>query len=284
MSSAMNDWLYDQVIPQLPKKWMSHYVGKAAHLNLPSAVRKRMIKKFARLYKIDLSEIEKPIEDYSSLGEFFSRRLKPNARPIESDLVAPCDGLLIESGKVHSELLIQAKGKLYSLDDFLPDNPWSSDFKQGSFFTFYLAPHNYHRVHSPVKGHIKWSTVVPGELWPVNKWSVKNIKNLYAQNERVISGIETEKGRVILVMVGATNVGSMSFTFDPNIRTNLVKKTEVVHRSYNDGREVEVGEEFGTFHLGSTVVCLFDENWGLCHQKRRKVKMGQKLIKQLSTK
>ncbi len=284
MSPAVNDWLYDQIMPQLPKKWMSHYLGRMAHLKIPQSLNRKLIKKFARYYEIDLSEIEKPIEDYQSLGEFFSRKLKPDARPIEADLVNPCDGLLIESGKIHSELLIQAKGKSFSVDEFVPDNPWIEDFKTGSFFTFYLAPHNYHRVHSPVTGQIKWSTVVPGELWPVNHWSVKNIKNLYSLNERVVTGIECERGKVIMVMVGATNVGSMSFRFDPNIKTNLLKKREVVHRSYNEGRPLQVGEEFGTFHLGSTVVLLFEESWGLIHQKRKKVRMGQKLMKKMAVK
>lgn len=278
MAETMNNFLYDQVIPQLPKKWMSHFVGKLAHLSLPSQLNQPLIKAFAQHYNIDLSEIEKPIEDYQTLGEFFSRRLKPGARPIFGEVIHPCDGVLIESGKIHEELLIQAKGKSYSLSEFLPDNPWAQDFKEGSFFTYYLAPHNYHRVHSPVSGEVRWTTVVPGELWPVNSWSVKNVKDLYAINERVITGLETEKGRVILVMVGATNVGSMSFTFDPNIKTNNPRKKEVVRRQYDSGRFLKVGDEFGAFHLGSTVVAIYEKSWDLSHIERTAVLMGQKLL------
>ena len=266
----------EQLLPQLPKKWLSHFVGRAAHFNIPKKMNRQLVKSFASYYKIDLSEIEKPFEDYHSLGEFFSRKLKPGARPIMGDVVHPCDGLLIESGKIHDELLIQAKGKSFSLDDFLPENPWSDDFKKGSFFTYYLAPHNYHRVHSPVSGEVIWSTLVPGELWPVNSWSVKNIDGLYAVNERVASGIQTENGKIIMVMVGATNVGSMSFTFDPNIKTNNPRKKEVVHRNYDEGRPLKTGDEFGTFHLGSTVVLLFEESWDFHHQIRQKVLMGGK--------
>lgn len=278
MAETMNNFLYDQVIPQLPKKWMSHFVGKLAHLSLPSQLNQPLIKAFAQHYNIDLSEIEKPIEDYQTLGEFFSRRLKPGARPIFGEVIHPCDGVLIESGKIHEELLIQAKGKSYSLSEFLPDNPWAQDFKEGSFFTYYLAPHNYHRVHSPVSGEVRWTTVVPGELWPVNSWSVKNVKDLYAINERVITGLETEKGKVILVMVGATNVGSMSFSFDPNIKTNNPRKKEVVHRQYDSGRFLKVGDEFGAFHLGSTVVAIYEKSWDLSHIERTAVLMGQKLL------
>ncbi len=278
MAETMNNFLYDQVIPQLPKKWMSHFVGRMAHLKIPQQVNRQLVKSFAKHYAIDLSEIEKPIEDYKTLGEFFSRALKSGARPIQGEVVHPCDGHLIESGKIHEELLIQAKGKSYSLQEFLPENPWAEEFKQGTFFTYYLAPHNYHRVHSPVTGRVCWSTLVPGELWPVNSWSVKNIKDLYAINERVVTGIETDNGKMILVMVGATNVGSMTFSFDPNIKTNDPRKKERVHRQYDEGRPLNVGDEFGTFHLGSTVVAIYDSQWGLAFRERTAVKMGEKLL------
>ena len=278
MAMTINNILYDQIIPQLPKKWLSHYVGMMAHFKIPGKLSLPLIKTFAKHYKIDLNEIEKPLEDYKSLGEFFSRRLKAEARPILGDVIHPCDGVLIESGKIHKELLIQAKGKSYNLSEFLPENPWAGDFKEGSFFTYYLAPHNYHRVHSPVSGEVKWSTLVPGELWPVNSWSVKNIDGLYAVNERVVSGIETERGKMILVMVGATNVGSMSFSFDPNIKTNIPRKREIVHRTYEEGRPLKTGDEFGVFHLGSTVVAIYDNNWDLNHKERKVVLMGQKLL------
>lgn len=276
MATTVNQWLFENIMPQLPKKWMSHYVGKAAHFQVPGPVNQQLIKRFAKFYNIDINEAEKSLGEYKSLGEFFSRKLKDGARPIDGEVVHPCDGLLLESGKVHQELLIQAKGKSFSLDEFVPDNPWFDDFKGGSFFTYYLAPHNYHRVHSPVSGQIKWSTLVPGELWPVNKWSVRSVDDLYAINERVAAGIETPQGKVILVMVGATNVGSMSFKFDPNIKTNSRNKKQNVHRQYDEGRSIEVGEEFGIFHLGSTVVALYDGNWGFNHQDRKKVLMGEK--------
>jgi phosphatidylserine decarboxylase len=278
MAEIVNHFLYDQVMPQLPKKWLSHFVGKAAHWRLPRALNQKLIRQFATHFQIDLDEIEKPLEDYRTLGEFFSRRLKPGVRPILGDVVHPCDSLLIASGRIHQELLIQAKGKSYKLHEFLPDNPWAEAFKEGSFFTYYLAPHNYHRVHAPVTGRVCWTTVVPGELWPVNAWSVKNVQDLYAINERVITGLETDRGRMILVMVGATNVGSMSLSFDPNITTNNPRKTARVHREYDQGRPLQVGDEFGVFHLGSTVVALYDSQWSLPAFDRQAVRMGQKLL------
>lgn len=273
---AFSHIFYDQVLPQLPKRWLSHYLGAAAHLNMPEKVNRKLVKLFAKYYKISLNEIEKPLEEYASLGEFFSRKLKEGARPILGDVIHPCDSNLINSGKIHGNILIQAKGKTFTLENFIPGNPWDGEFDEGSFFTYYLAPHNYHRVHSPVTGEVKWSAVVPGELWPVNSWSVKNVDGLYVINERVACGIETPQGKVIVVMVGATNVGSISMAFDPNIKTNNPKKREIVQRQYPEGRALKVGAELGTFHLGSTVIVLYEKSWGFTHRNRQEVQMGQK--------
>ncbi len=273
---TLNHFFYDQLMTQLPKKWLSHYVGRLSHLQAPSRLNQNIIKAFAQYYKIDCDEAEKALSEYSSLGEFFSRKLKSGARPIEADVVHPCDSAIVSSGLIHEELLIQAKGKTFKLGEFVPENPWFDDFKAGSFFTYYLAPHNYHRVHSPFKASVQWSTVVPGELWPVNSWSVKNIDRLYSVNERVAVGLSSPKGKAILVMVGATNVGSMSFSFDPNIRTNYLQKKEVVHRAYSDDRQLLAGEELGVFHLGSTVVLLYDQSWGFSYRPNKEVRMGEK--------
>lgn len=273
---AFNHFFYDQVVAQLPKKWMSHYVGVVAHAKTPQKMNQKIIKAFAKHYKINLSEIEKPLEEYQSLGEFFSRALKEGARPIQGEVIHPCDSVLIESGQIHENILIQAKGKSFSLEQFIPESPWLEDFRDGSFFTYYLAPHNYHRVHSPVAGKVEWSTVVPGELWPVNSWSVKNVDGLYAINERVVTGIQTEKGKVVVVMVGATNVGSISMKYDQNIKTNSPKKKEVVHRQYPEARPLHVGEELGTFHLGSTAVVLYEPSFNFSHIDRKAVLMGEK--------
>jgi phosphatidylserine decarboxylase len=276
---TLDHLFYNHILGPLPKKWLSHYMGALAQWKTPHKVNQQLIRSFAKYYKIDLEEAEKAVDNYQSLSEFFSRRLKEGARPIEGDIVHPCDGVLIESGQLHEDRLIQAKGKSFSLGEFIPNNPWHKDFVDGSFFTYYLAPQNYHRVHSPISGEVQWSCLVPGELWPVNAWSVKNIEGLYAVNERVATGLTTPNGRVIMVMVGATNVGSMSFSFDPNIHTNTPGKKEVVFRQYSDQRLLGTGDEFGTFHLGSTVVLLFEKSWGFDHLPRREVKMGQKFVK-----
>ena len=272
----LNDFLYKQLLLQLPKKWMSHYLGVLTHSKIPPAINRKIIKSFANHYRIDLSEIEKPIEEYQSLGDFFSRRLKPNARPFMSSLIHPCDGTLIESGKIYNHVLIQAKGKSYKLSEFIPDNPWMENFVEGSFFTYYLAPHNYHRVHCPINCKIKWSVLVPGDLWPVNSWGVRNFKNLYSKNERVITGLESDRGQIILALIGATNVGSISLAFNPDIKTNSLKKKERAFYRYSEKKHLKVGDDFGAFHLGSTVIMLFDKHWNFSYKQRQEVKMGEK--------
>lgn len=264
-------------LARLPKKWLSHTVGHWAQKKPPRWLNQKMIETFAKTYNINVAEAEKPLDQYQSLSEFFSRKLRPGARPIEGKVVAPCDGQMIRSGFVTEGQLIQAKGRSFSLKDFVPQNPWEENFLQGVFATYYLSPKDYHRVHAPVSGQICWAQVIPGDLWPVNGWSVRNVDQLYAVNERVAVGLETEFGFCIVVMVGATNVGSISLAFDSDIKTNERLGTSAVFRQYPEGPRLDVGDEMGTFHLGSTAVVIFDSSFGLKPLKKESVQLGQKV-------
>src|SRR5690606_30652682 len=126
---------------------------------------------------------------------------------------------------------------------------------------YYLCPTDYHRVHSPVDGKITEIHYIPGKLWPVNNWSVSNIKNLFAINERVVVIIETPKGKCALVMVGATNVGKMTVTFDQGILTNNFFDRSPVKKKYPTPIEVKKGEDLGAFHMGSTVVMVYEKSF-----------------------
>lgn len=271
------DRFADKILPQIPKKWISHALGAAAHRQPPSWINKKLIQAFASFYQIDLSEVEKPLNEYASLGEFFTRKLKPGMRPIEGERIHPCDSLIIRSGVIHENTLIQAKGKTFQLNEFIPDNPWSEKFSEGLFATYYLAPHNYHRVHMPVSGKIQWVNVIPGELWPVNSWSVHRVPNLYCVNERVAVGIETEDGPCVVVLVGATNVGSITLAFDDAVHTNRGKQAKTEFKSYEKPMSLAVGDELGTFHLGSTAIVLYAPTFQLKPLKKGPVLLGQSL-------
>jgi phosphatidylserine decarboxylase len=245
----------------IPKNLLSYWVGKLMYLRFPQPLQSWLIKGFAGLYKINLEEAEQVVANYPSLGDFFVRHLKPGARPIGgSAYVHPADSKMTARGVVIGNKAIQAKGSSYSLGDFLQDK-LVDRWQQGYFITYYLCPTDYHRVHSPVDGLIKEVRYVPGNLWPVNDWSVKNIQNLFVQNERVIVEIETVRGPIAVVFVGATNVGSIRLNFEPNLRTNHQHKRQEQKISYIDPVAVKKGEELGMFCLGSTVIVVSTSAW-----------------------
>lgn len=246
-------------MPILPKNELSHWVGRLVHRPLPEPLAQMSVAMFARHYRINMAEAEFPIEHYKTIGELFTRRLKQGVRPLADEAVLhPADSKITAAGPIESGTLIQAKGKSYKVDEFLRSPHYASLFEGGQFLTYYLCPTDYHRVHSPVDGKIIWSCHVPGELWPVNAWSVETIPNLFSLNERVVVLIETTRGLVALVMVAATNVGNMSLSFDSSIST-AVRKAErrVREKKYEPSIEIKRGDEVGIFHMGSTVVMLY---------------------------
>lgn len=250
-----------ELLKWLPKRSLSRWTGQVVGAKLPGPLARASIQSFAKHYRIDLDEAELPIEQYSSIGAFFTRKLKPGVRPLStSSLVHPADARITQSGRLKGGQLIQAKGKTYDLDELAGVPGIKVAYEGGTFFTYYLCPTDYHRVHSPVAGKIIRRSHVPGELWPVNDWSTENIERLFEVNERVTLEIETPKGRVLVVFVGATNVGQISLTHEPEFRSNQAL-TGPDSRSYEPGLSVEKGEELGIFHMGSTVVLILDSQF-----------------------
>lgn len=243
----------------MPKNHLSYLVGKLVHIKLPTFLNKLIITCFAKAYDINLAEAELPVEKYPSLGDFFVRRLKYGIRPIAATwAVHPADSLITQAGKITSGKLIQAKNKTYSLESFTQDKKSLEKYNNGSFLTYYLCPTDYHRVHSPVNGEIKRVVYIPGALWPVNAWSTENIHELFSINERVLIEIETDRGPVGIVFVGATNVGQIVLTFDPEIVGNQLLSSAVIVKNYSN-LKINKGDELGMFRMGSTVVMLYSE-------------------------
>ncbi len=257
----MTDRLFDILMPLLPKNDLSHLVGKLVHQRLPGVLGPKSVEAFAKAYQIDMSEAELPITQYLTIGELFTRKLKAAARPVAQTRVVHCaDAMITEAGTIEHQMLIQAKGKNYTVTELLRSSSFADDFEGGSFFTYYLCPTDYHRVHSPVEGEIIWSCHIPGELWPVNAWSVKSVPSLFAVNERVVVVVQTPFGKAALVMVAATNVGNMSMTFDDQICTRVRRGNRPMReRTYRPPIAIKSGEEVGIFHMGSTVVMLFEK-------------------------
>lgn len=249
----------------LPRNLISRWVGRLVHWKGPAFWNHITIAVFAAIYRIHLSEAEKSPWDYPSLGELFVRRLKPGVRPLATTAAVHCaDSEILISGRIENGTCLQAKGKKYSVRDFLVDAEWIGKFEDGLFITYYLCPTDYHRVHSPVDGYIRKVTYVPGDLWPVHKEAVSEMEGLYLVNERVVVEIATDLGAVAVVFVGAMNVGSIELSFDSIVKGN--DGQPFLEKVYEVPREIKKGEELGMFRMGSTVVTLFSPEFRRRHE------------------
>jgi phosphatidylserine decarboxylase len=246
-----------EYIRYLPKNHVSRWIGKIVHQREPKWLVEKARAWFIERYKINMAEAEFSVDQYPSIGDLFIRKLKPGARPIQGAVVHPCDAQLTVTGEVRGDRLIQSKGIDYSLNEFLFDSSAADTFQGGQFFTYYLCPTDYHRVHTPIAGEVTKTIHVPGRLWPVNPWSVENISQLFAVNERLVFRLQTAQGPVAVVMIGATNVGQISVSFDPKIRTNVAGITTPVTKNYSPAVKVAAGDELGIFHMGSSVVVVY---------------------------
>ncbi|HTO98165.1 MAG TPA: archaetidylserine decarboxylase [Myxococcales bacterium] len=246
----------------LPKNTLSRAVGAACRANAPRPVVRALIRAFARKYGVDEAEAERPIEEYPTFTEFFTRRLKPGLRPIapgEGLPVSPVDGTLGELGEIVDSRLYQAKGKHYTLPELIGGPAAEEDARQfagGAFCTIYLAPRNYHRIHAPLGGRIAGYVSMPGQLWPVNPVGVRNVEKLFCVNERLSTFLATPRGPCGVVAVGATNVGRIRAVYD-DVVTNARRTRQAARRMYEQPLPVEKGGELAVFEMGSTVVLLF---------------------------
>ena len=256
-------------LARLPQGALSRGAGRLADLRIPRGMRATVLGSFARAVGIDLSEVELPIEEYGSIGDFFVRRLRPGARTWPSDtsvIGSPVDGVIGRFGTIERGRALQAKGRDYSVAQMLNDPAAAERYDRGEFLTIYLSPRHYHRIHAPCAGTIASATHVPGALLPVNAAAVAKVPELFARNERLICTIDGAAGRVPVVAVGAYNVGRIAASFErlasgqhagPSWRTN-VRDARGETRRYEPPIVVRAGDEIMAFHLGSTVVLLFE--------------------------
>ena len=237
---------------------------------------------FARRYAVDLREAEHSrLESYSSLNDFFTRRLKPGARPITGDertLISPVDGFLTQFGAAEGGEMIQAKGLSYRLEELLGEpQDRVAALISGSYATLYLAPHQYHRVHLPLAGALQRTRYVPGNRYSVNGRTTAVVPRLFCRNERVVCWFETAVGPMAVVLVGALNVSSISTAWLGEITSGSARVWDNAEPS---GRGFRRGEEIGRFNLGSTVVFVLPPEraaWRPELAPGQAVRMGQVL-------
>ena len=220
------------------------------------------IEKFAKFYHVNLEETDGEIEDFETFNEFFSRPLKAGARPIDAatnSLVFPADGRISQFGDLKDELMLQAKGHYFTTETLLGDEVDAAYFENGKFMTVYLSPSDYHRVHIPFAGKLVKMTYIPGELFSVNPLYTRQIPELLAHNERVVCLFETSVGKMAVIFVGATVVGSVSTSWAGVVAPNGSREIHIT--TYEKDRpEFDKGEEIGKFLMGSTVICLFEKD------------------------
>lgn len=268
----------------LPKHTVSVLAGKLADVKTPW-FKNLFIRKFAKAYKIDMSNaIEPELTGYACFNDFFTRAIDLSSRPIDTDIngfCSPVDGAMSQFGKIESGRIIQAKGHHFSALEILGGNQQQAQyFEDGEFCTIYLAPKDYHRIHMPCAGKLTAMSHVPGQLFSVNPLTAQNVPKLFARNERVVSFFDTEFGKMALISVGATIVGSIETVWAGNITPPSRK--DVKHWSYEDQDiSLSKGEEMGRFKLGSTVVLLMEKKpwkWAADVALEKSLVLGQPLV------
>jgi len=232
-------------------------------------------------YQVDMTDaLEDDPDVYTSFNAFFTRALKPGARPIGPSLCSPADGAISECGNIHSGQLLQAKGICYSLEQLMAGGNTEA-YRDGTFTTVYLSPRDYHRVHCPIKGTLIAARYVPGKLFSVNQQTADAIPGLFAINERLVMELETEEGPICVIMVGAMIVAGVQpiWRDTPYPARGLV--IERVSDKTSGGIAItafESGDELGRFLMGSTAIVLTAKRFSLAHKAGDSVRMGESLI------
>lgn len=248
------------VLPQylIPKQALTALAGQFASAQL-GGLTTSVIRRFVARYKVNMAEAANPdIASYASFNDFFTRALKDGARPLaDADLVCPVDGAISQFGPIARDQIFQAKGHSYSTTALVGgDAALGTRFENGHFATLYLSPRDYHRIHMPCAGTLTRMIHVPGDLFSVNPTTARGVPGLFARNERVVCVFESAQGPFVLVLVGATIVGSMATVWHGQV--NPPRPGTLRTWDYAPGQvTLQKGEEMGRFLLGSTVVMLF---------------------------
>jgi phosphatidylserine decarboxylase len=258
----MSDTLKVLLQHVLPKQRLTVLAGRIAGAR-GGAMTTQLIRWFVGKYGVDMGEAANPdIASYATFNDFFTRPLKPGARPIAAaDFVCPVDGAISQLGLIDDHHMVQAKGHRFTTTDLVGgDAELAGRFQHGSFANLYLSPKDYHRLHMPCDGRLLRMIHVPGALFSVNPVTARGVPDLFARNERVVCVFESaEHGLFVMVLVGATIVGSVATPWHGVV--NAKRTGKLSDWRYTD-RDITLakGEEMGRFLLGSTVVMLFERD------------------------
>ncbi len=282
MKAPISDYLKAWPFYALPHHLISGIIYYLARIEWV-AFKNLSLKIYLSLHKVNMSEaVEENPYAYKTLNAFFTRALKPDARPIEPGeniLVCPVDGTVSQAQPIEDGRVFQAKGHDYSLLQLVGGiEELAQPFNNGSFATLYLSPRDYHRIHMPCDGRLTDMVYVPGRLFSVAPHTVNTVPGLFARNERLVCKFDTDHGPMVMILVGAVNVSAMDTVWSGPVTPP--SKRKIIHSDYTDIEiKLKKGIEMGRFNLGSTVILLFNDKISIDDtiQHQRGVRLGQSL-------
>ncbi len=283
MSSNLTGFLNTLLLHVVPQHRLSRMVRCLTRIRRPW-FKDLLIRAFMRRFRVDLSIAEKPYPaDYPDFNSFFTRALKPDARPVVSGpgaIAIPVDGAVSQCGPIAGDRLIQAKGIDYRLDALLGGSEsLAARFSGGAFATLYLSPRDYHRIHMPVDGTLREMRYIPGRLFSVSDYSTRHVRGLFTRNERLVTVFDTAAGPMGVILVGAIFVSGIETVWAGEV--SAARPFGDCARDA-DGRPPAVtlarGAELGRFNMGSTVIVLFGPGrvrWAPAITAGAPVRMGE---------
>ncbi|MSU62050.1 MAG: phosphatidylserine decarboxylase [Pedosphaera sp.] len=239
-------WIYGNPLGKLAlhalvkRSIFSHWYGW--RMDRPASRKK--IQPFIKQFHVDTAEFADPPSSFRTFNEFFHRRLKASARPVnarEDVAVFPADGRHLGFSDISKAGGIFVKGEVFGLGELLGDRTLAKRFQDGSLVLSRLCPVDYHRFHFPVAGTPDTPRLINGPLFSVNPIALRQNIHIFSQNKRAICRIQsTAFGEVLMLEIGATCVGSFNYTFHP-------------------GTHAAKGAERGFFKFGgSSVITIFE--------------------------
>ena len=246
----------------LPKHALSRLIAKLAE-SKNIWLKNLLINRAIKTFNINMDEaISDDLASYDSFNAFFTRQLKPEARPLDKGakiITSPADGVISQAGKIVKNKVLQAKNVDYSLARLVGDSNQAKHYENGIFSTIYLSPKDYHRVHIPADGQLLNSRYIPGELFSVNQQTAEMVPNLFARNERLVCEFKSAQlGHFSVIFVGAMLVAGIETVWGGMEKPGPGAVRETDHSD----QEIyfSKGDELGRFKFGSTVILLFPEN------------------------
>lgn len=264
---------------RIPRRLATRFMGWFSRIEQP-LIRDASIGIWRLFADLDLSDAES--RRFRSLHDCFIRRLKPGARPVDSDpalLVSPCDAIVGASGAVQAGQALQIKGFPYALRDLFGSDVAAEAYRDGVYVTLRLTSSMYHHFHAPHDCRVDSVTYISGDTWNVNPIALKRVERLFCRNERAVvrTRLTTGEHAVTLVAVAAILVASIRLSFladTPDLRVGGP-------RTLACDVTLSKGTEMGWFQHGSTILLFAPHGFTLCPEVTQGagIRVGQALMR-----